>query len=604
VLRSLAERLHQHHIGAVVFKHGVAPVEVLDALRLLARERERTGQPLGLGEPSELEVGPHVRLYPLTFERLELADQEPEKEPEADSGRGTRVASLWIGLARAALATDEEEVEPARTEPGAVAAAINEHPAAQAYDQVIVGYLLQIANELKSSGGSASAAVRRRMSRLVRGLNDSTLQRLIEMGGDQDQRRRFLLDAAEGLAAEAVVDLVRVASEASHQTVSDSMLRILRKLSVQAETGSRLQQGLADAALRDQIRALITDWTLEDPNPEAYTEALQGMASHRRATFSAGVEKHPPEPFRVLQMALELGTMGPAVEAASQTLIDAGRLPELIGALDTVERSDASAGLWRLLGKPEHILATLSREPVNFPLLDRVLARADPVKTARAMLDALEDEDSHIAHSTLVRALGRLGPEVAHEAGGRLNDPRPRVKRSLLSLLNELEVVPTGVSPLSHARHAEAQVRREALQLALRVPAERDRAIGLALTDTDERVVRVGVRAVQSGVPETAVALIAQRAGDVRLPMDLRVNVIRALGSVRSNLALEALLRVTSSGRTFLRRPRLAVRSPEMVAGISVLAERWAGDRKAAAVLKRARSSGDPDVRAAAGTGA
>jgi hypothetical protein len=172
----------------------------------------------------------------------------------------------------------------------------------------------------------------------------------------------------------------------------------------------------------------------------------------------------------------------------------------------------------------------------------------------------------------------------------------------VLALLNELEVVPDGVSPLAHARDAEVAVRREALLLALRVPGERDRAIGIAVNDADERVVRVGVRAAQSGIPDAAVALLARRAGDVKLPMDLRVNVIRALGGVRSQLALDALLRVTASGKTFLGRPRLTHRSPEMLAALSVLADQWKKDRKAAAVLKRARTSGDPDMRAAAGT--
>jgi hypothetical protein len=68
-------------------------------------------------------------------------------------------------------------------------------------------------------------------------------------------------------------------------------------------------------------------------------------------------------------------------------------------------------------------------------------------------------------------------------------------------------------------------------------------------------------------------------------------------------MALDALLRVTSAGKTFLGRPRLTHRSPEMLAALSVLADQWTSDRKAAAVLKRARASGDPDLRAAAGTG-
>lgn len=599
VLRSLAERLHQHHIGAVVFHQGVAPDEVLDTLRLLAEEREREALPLGLGHPSRLDVGAHVRLYPLTFERLELVGGAESEEDEEDPNRGSRVASLWIGMARAALATGDEEVEPSRTEPAAVAEAINAHPEAQAYDQVIVGYLLQIANELKAEGGAASAAVRRRMSRLIGGLNEDTLQRLVTMGGDESQRRRFLLDATDGLAADAVVDLVKAAADSRRKPVTDSMLRILQKLSLHAETGPAQLRERADSALRDQIRELVTDWSLDDPNPEEYTRALAEMSSRRQAPRSTP-ERFPPEPARVLQMALELGTAGPGVETAATALVNAGFSAELVSALESTSRNEATDVVWQIIVRPEHVLGLLAREPVDFTLLDRILSRADPDLMARSLLDALQDEDSHIMRPTLVQALGRLGPEVAVEVAERLSDQRPKVKRNLLALLNELELVPAGLSPLAHARDADPHVRREALLLAMRVPEERDRAIGTGLTDADERVVRVAVRAAQTGLPDAAVALLARRAGDARLPMDLRVGVMRALGGVHSPLALEALLRVTTSGRTFLGRPRLAARSPEMLAALAALAEGWSGDRKAAAVLRRARRSGDTDLRAAA----
>ena len=64
-----------------------------------------------------------------------------------------RAAELWIGLARAAMATsDRAETAPTRAaEPAVVARAIDEHQGATAYDQVIIGYLLQIARELQTA---------------------------------------------------------------------------------------------------------------------------------------------------------------------------------------------------------------------------------------------------------------------------------------------------------------------------------------------------------------------------------------------------------------------------------------------------------------------
>ena len=210
VLRELADRLHRHHLGAVTFSKGVAVDEVRDALRTLAAEADRTGRPLGLGPLEALRRWPHVRLYPLTYERLELVDEGPAPDPATGSAR-TRAAQLWVGLARVALATEGADEAPASTEPAVIAKAIDERApqASAAYDQAIVGYMLQIAEELKAAGSTEAVALRRRMSQLVRGLKPQTLRRLVEMGGDFAQRHKFIADAADGMALDAVLEIVQ-----------------------------------------------------------------------------------------------------------------------------------------------------------------------------------------------------------------------------------------------------------------------------------------------------------------------------------------------------------------------------------------------------------
>src|ERR1041385_5006445 len=189
LLSELAGRLHRHHLGAVTFHRGLRVPEVIDVLKTLALEAERTGEPLGLGPPGQLRArghvrlhpvthertggplglapreqlraGDHVRLHPVTYERLELMedDGQPVSDDKGAKERGLRGAQLWVGLARAALmanvadATDDS-APPPPTEPSVIAQAIDEHPKSAAYDQVIVGYLLQIADELKSAGGA------------------------------------------------------------------------------------------------------------------------------------------------------------------------------------------------------------------------------------------------------------------------------------------------------------------------------------------------------------------------------------------------------------------------------------------------------------------
>ena len=240
VLRDLAQRLHRHHLGAVKFTAGVTPDEVADSLATIAVDVGRRPRPLGLEGPEVLQKWQHVRLFPLTFEQLQLLEEDPEDAEQTDEMRSdkSRAAQLWVGLARAAIASEADAEEPGSTDPVLVAKAIDEHKKDAAYDQVVVGYLLQIAEELKAKGGKDAAALQRRISRLVATLQPETLSRLLKMGGDARQRQKFVLDATQGMAVDAVVELVQAAADSSGQNVSHSLVRMLSKLAVHADEGA------------------------------------------------------------------------------------------------------------------------------------------------------------------------------------------------------------------------------------------------------------------------------------------------------------------------------------------------------------------------------
>ncbi len=128
VLRELAGRLHRHHLGALTFARGVDATELTGVLQTLALEAERSGQPLGLGPVEKLRAWPHVVLHALTYERLELVDDgNGGGAPGAGGEAATRSAQLWVGLARAALASGPSDEAPP-TEPAAMAKSIDEHP--------------------------------------------------------------------------------------------------------------------------------------------------------------------------------------------------------------------------------------------------------------------------------------------------------------------------------------------------------------------------------------------------------------------------------------------------------------------------------------------
>ena len=600
VLAELAGRLHRHHLGAATFARGVTAEEVGDVLKTLSVEADRTAQPLGLGDPERLRAWPNIRLHSLTYERLELLDSPADKpaEGEPQSSR-VRSAQLWLGLARAALAGQLGEDEAPPTKPAVIAQAIDAHPKAEGYDQVIVGYLLQITEELKSAGGAEAVELRRRTSRLIRAMKPETLRRLLEMGGDFTQRQRFALDATHGMAVDAVLEIVRAAADTSNQTISHSLVRMLSKLAAHAEQGGATARPLAEAALREQVAGLLHGWSLEDPNPGEYGAALQRMAQtgplFRGPTEStAGAEDD-----RLVQMGLELNLVGPLAWRAIARMEEAGRLTALLDLLDGAPAGDASDEVWNHVATPDAVRRVLEQSPIDFRILDRLLARVG-LDAADMLLDVLAGAEERAVRRALLDRLVTLGAVLGPRLAGRLGDNRWYVVRNLLWLLDRLPELPPNFTPGAFSAHADARVRREALKLRLKVPSERDAALLDALKDPDEQAVRLGLIAAQQSCPPAALPLVIARAQGRATPAELRVLAIRVLGKSRAPQALDELLRICDGGRSFLGKQKLPAVSLELVAAVSALASGWPEDARARAVLQRAVTAGDPDLRAAA----
>jgi hypothetical protein len=609
VLAELAGRLHRHHLGAVTFSRGIEPDEVAHVLRTLAVEADRSGQPLGMGDPAQLSAWKHVRLHPMTYERLELLDQAPPGAPDmaADARSGDEAASrdarvrgaqLWIGLARAALAGQIGEDEAPPTRPAVIAKAIDEHAGGEAYDQVIVGYLLQIAQELKAAGGQEALELRRRTSRLLSEMRPDTLRRLIQMGGDSAQRRQFVLDASHGMALDAVLEVVKAAADASQHAVSSSLMRMLSKLAAHAEQGTTQARSLADHALRDQVRSLLTGWELDDPNPAAYGAALQRMSQAGPSQVTPMERMHAAEPERLVQMSLEVNAVGPHVYRACAELVDTGRLTLLIDLLEQAPGSAAAEELWNRAVSPDTVRWLLQNEPADFATVDRVLPRLAE-RAAEPLLDALAAAEVRATRRAILERLVRLGPVLGPSITARLSDERWYVKRNLLTLLDLLPELPAGFSASQWLEDPDPRVRIEAVKLGLKSPAERDRVITRGLEDTEHRIARLAVIAALQGLPPAAVPRVVALVNNRNLPSDMRVPAIRLLGASQSPQALETLLALTDGGRSFLGRRRLPPKSRELVAALVALATGWGSEPRAMEVLLVAAVSSDHQIRAA-----
>jgi hypothetical protein len=596
LLRAFALHLHQHQIAALRISSGVEPAEVDDFLATLSVPASRADQPLGLLGPDVLQRWKHVALFPAVFDKLELID-------EADSDDGvmaqSRAAQLWLGLARAALSTEsdgEDNYDPSR-----VARAIDSHTRERAYDDVIVGHLLQMSTEITTAASPSSRLLRDRLSTMVRGLRPQTLSRLLEMGGDLAQRQRFVLFSADALSTGAVLDIFNAAGSASGHPVATAMTHLLAKLAQNADSRTGFAPG-ADQDLRRHVKSLVTDWTIADPNPEEYKHTLSELSS---ASLGERLDEHREEvePERLLEISLAADALGPDTSVAVKRLIS---------------REGFSAVVERLLASPPSLTReALLDKLLNLSMLQEQLLSERPdlrsLKHAVARLKAhgldslvaaLETRPERDA-SWVAELIALIGEGAAPRLGAVFSQLKPASCRALLAVFEQWNVWPQEVNLLALATNPDPQIRRDAVRLLLRSDETREEGFILGLRDTDERVYRQVLFATMRGASaETAYALM-HRAEDARLSEELRARTIRALAATGRPEAMRWLVDHSSVvSRGFLSRlsrgGRLRRKSATTIAAIAGLAAHWGQAPEAAVVLELAAKSKDEELRNAA----
>jgi hypothetical protein len=499
-------------------------------------------------------------------------------------------------------ALDPEQPPDAET----VARSIQTHRREAAYDQVIVGYLLQLAEELKGGEGAEASAVRSRVSALIRALDHDTLVRIVEMGGSGAQRNRFLLDVNQSLALDSVVKILRAAATASQKEISSSLIRLLTKLSKHAEAGTPRVRSQADLAFRDNVEELLEDWQLKDPNPDRYSLILDAMARAAPVFGETPTEKGPAGAHRLLQMSVELDAWGPTVAEAFETLIDAGEIGFLLAVADTAPRGNhVAAGIRERLTRPDQFRSLFQGEDIDEGILgdlvDRMGDTALPV-----LLDVLADSESRSIRRKVFDVLARHGAVLGPLVAERLPDDRWFVVRNLLALLQEVPEPTAGFSPEPFLDHEDVRVRREAFPLALRDPKHRTAALAKGLAEADDRILRLCLVDLQRGGfghpdPDSVsvwggVRTVLRASRD----LEMRLLAVKALEVSTSPAALEVLIELVSPGKTLLGRPKLASPRPEVLAALRALSRTWGSHSLAARVLVEARKSKQPGVKQAA----
>ena len=595
LMRELAQRMHRQRIGSIRVLPGVLRDELADFLHASSIEESEKPQ---IAIAAQSMRWPHIQVTTLTYNKLELMGEDSGLTSDENRRAGAKL--IWIALARATLMLGADSDSEELLSPLVLASAINERRDAE-YDQSVVGFLMQLTESLKGPQNEESIKVTTQLTELIKSLQPAALDRLLEMGGDAEKRKRFVMDASQHLAADAVLALVQAAAKASNQTISSSLLRLLGKLALQAEKGGSLMRAGASAAMRDQVEQLVDNWDTRRLNPEGYQEALDRMAQRRVFTLMLQ-RQHPCEPKRLVATALETDTLGGPVWLAVNQLISHGGIAMLLDLLDRAPANNATAEeLWPLVATPDNLRHLLREEQIDPALLERISSRMG-LDVVELLLDGLETSETRTMRRKLLDLLARFGNDAGPMIVKRLmNEDIPwYVQRNLLTLLVLLPKVPDGFSPQLFLTHSDERVRREALKLMLRMPQHRQTTIIAALSDRDDGIVKTAMAAALDDCPKAALPLIMRNVERRSVHPEMRSLGIRVVGASADPETLEWLLGYAVKRTKVLRRMKLLPKSTEMLAALAGLAHGWSDEPSVRSVLERAQKSKDGDIRAAA----
>ena len=586
VLRTLAERFHDHEIASVSFHAGIDPKELRDLLARIAPDVERGAWPLGQRERADAISWSPIAIEPLAYDELTLT---PYKTADSEA----RAEELWASLVRSIGGDVDlaDEDLPTRLATGL---------AAQKGDplqvRMVGGYLAPLISTLAKVEPGSLEGIRADLADFLRSLDAPTRYALMAQGGDSNWRRDLMGSASHALDRDALLDMLDSAAEASGQTISTSMTRLLTKLATQ---GGEVDDPRADGALRDNVRTLLDDWTLADPNPAAYSRMLDRMA---RAAPDSASDDEPSDggdvAARVVAMSLEFDRWTPRSERALIALLDHGRLGAVFDILDRVPDGGASSSLQDALLRPAIVRRAVASEDLERAPLVR-LAKIAGTGAIPPLVDGLVAARTREARRVIFNTLVTFGSALIPEVTARLPSPYWYVTRNLLNLLASVPGE-AEIDSLSFLEHVDPRVRRAALSLALRSPDDVEAALVRALGDRDERLAQQALLSFRSTPTPGVMKAVLTRVVLAERSAELRILGIRAMEGYRSPLVRECLLEVVV--RAFHAEPeRGGELASVAAAALDCLRRGWPGAPDIDALVRTAARSQSPILRAAAG---
>jgi hypothetical protein len=405
-------------------------------------------------------------------------------------------------------------------------------------------------------------------------------------------RRRFLNEVVDVVPIAAIQRTVEAAAEAYDKQLTAPLSALITKLKNSAANGADTNTERSAATLRSLAHEMVEAWSygVFDTSP---TGVEHFFDQRRDNTVSV-----KPETERLVQIALETGAVGPVLWEAVQTMAVNDQVRELVGMLKLAPDNRAMTMIASQVANPQRLGALLREQEVDFASIDVLIAQMGATAT-ETLLEELTTSTSRVTRRGILDRLVKLGPGIAAAVTDRLlKEERWFVVRNMLHVLREAGCPVQNVALPTFQNHTDARVRREAMLLLFKDAVARERAVTAGLKDADPYVIRSALKEARNGLPDAAVPVLAKRVFEQDFPPEFRVPAIQMLGRSKSVLALDPLLRFVQGGTTLLGKPKLAAKSPEMIAALRALARTWPHERRAKPLLELAAASADPQITA------
>ncbi len=433
---------------------------------------------------------------------------------------------------------------------------------------------------------------------LVLRLSPQLLAGLLRAEPEPLRRIEFLEHCATRLPLPASFRAIAAFAALTGRPLSEPLKVLLKRMAQRAATVAPDIRSEAEEPIRTTLSGLIVDMLAKPAN--TVSGGFEPITHHR---VGRQLGRVAPEPERIVQIAIEADAVGDAVLAAVDELTAGGVLPVIELIKVAPPSQEAVPTIMRKVATPLELNRLLQQDPLDEAAADALLQGLG-LAAARPMLEALAESRVRGTRRYLLDRLAAFGPSIQPLVEGRLKDSRWFVLRNMIALLRAANCKPAAGGLERLIGHKDARIRRETMLWLLEHAETRDMAISAGLHDAHPEVLRPALHAARSSMPQAAVPVLTRRLLDPDFPPGSRVLAIGLLGRSGSALALDALFKFAIGGKTFLGKPRLASKSPEMLAAVAALARTWRSDKIAAGLLEQARKSRDPEVAAAARTGA